>query len=228
MTENPNVPVLCATGVSAIVAGDAGDFRVLDGVSLEVDAGEIVDITGSSGCGKTTLLRALARLLPGAVGTLSLRGVSAHDLTPQAWRAAVALLPQKPTMVAGTVRENLLLPWTLKVRAQQSAPEDAVLRAALDGLHLSDVSLERDTDRLSVGQQARIALLRILMTNPSVLMLDEPDANLDDASAAQVTQATSQFASAGGAVIRVRHQRTDALASRRFSMCGGQLTETTS
>ncbi len=225
MTENSHTPMLCATELSAIVAGDVGDVRVLDSLSLHVDAGEIVDVVGASGCGKTTLLRALARLLPGAVGQLTLRGTPAENVPPHEWRSAVALVPQKPAMIEGSVRENLLLPWTLKVRAHQTRPTDEVLREALDRLHLADVSLDRHTDRLSVGQQARIALLRVVLTEPSVLLLDEPDANLDDASAAQVTAATAAFASAGGAVVRVRHQRVDTLAARRLTMCEGQLGE---
>jgi putative ABC transport system ATP-binding protein len=223
MTEGSHTPVLSASAVTAVVTGDSGDVRVLDGIALSVVAGEIVDVVGLSGCGKTTLLRALARLLPGATGTLALGGVSAQEISPHQWRAAVALLPQKPAMVDGSVRENLLLPWTLKVRADQVPPRDQDLRQELDGLHLGDVALERDTDRLSVGQQARVALLRVLLTKPQVLLLDEPDANLDDASAAQVTAATAAFAAAGGAVVRVRHQRSDELASRRLAMCDGRL-----
>lgn len=225
MTESSHRPTLSASAITAVVAGDSGDLRVLDGIALRVFAGEIVDVVGPSGCGKTTLLRALARLLPGATGSLALGGISAQEISPHEWRAAVALLPQKPAMVDGSVRENLLLPWTLKVRTGQTPPGDGDLRQALDGLHLGDVALERDTDRLSVGQQARVALLRVLLTRPQVLLLDEPDANLDDASAAEVTAATAAFAAAGGAVVRVRHQRSDELASRRLSMCDGRLQE---
>ncbi|MDP2232316.1 MAG: ABC transporter ATP-binding protein, partial [Actinomycetota bacterium] len=76
-----------------------------------------------------------------------------------------------------------------------------------------------------VGQAARIALLRTVLTGPLVLLLDEPDANLDDASAEQVARMTAAFVAVGGAVVRVRHQRTDALATQRYRLADGRLSE---
>jgi putative ABC transport system ATP-binding protein len=90
---------------------------------------------------------------------------------------------------------------------------------------MRDVALERDAGRLSVGQQARVALIRVVLTAPRVLLLDEPDAALDDTSAAEVAHITAEFAVAGGGVIRVRHQRTDLLASRRLRLLSGVLAE---
>ena len=105
--------------------------------------------------------------------------------------------------------ENLLLPWRLKVRAGALAPGLDELRSALDRVHMSDVSLDRESVRLSEGQAARVALLRTVMARPSVLLLDEPDASLDDDSAAQVGALTSEFVAGWGAVVRVRHLRAD-------------------
>lgn len=220
--------LLEAHELTCVLPGDAGDVRILDGASLAVAPGAIVDVTGPSGAGKTTLLRALARLLPGATGSLSLDGTPAEKIAPAIWRASVALLPQKPAIVAGSVRDNLLLPWALKVRratgssAHAAPPADAALAAALARVHL-DVALDRDAARLSVGQAARVALLRVLLTTPRVLLLDEPDAALDDASSAAVGEMTREFAETGGGVVRVRHQRADALASERLLLEGGRL-----
>jgi len=215
--------LLEATDLVVVLPGDAGDVRVLDGVSLELAAGSITDIVGPSGAGKTTLLRALARLLPGATGALALDSVPAAQVAPSRWRASVALLPQKPAIVDGSVRDNLLLPWTLKIRHGAAAPTVGELEAAMARVGL-DVAIDRDAARLSVGQQARVALLRVLLTAPRVLLLDEPDAALDTASAEAVAAMTREFAEAGGAVARVRHQRSDALASRRLLLAGGTLS----
>ncbi len=217
--------MLCARNLSVVLPGDGGPLHVIGDLVLDVASGEVVDVVGASGAGKTTLLRALARLLPDVSGELLLDGTSARDVSPQRWRTLVALVPQKPAIVAGSVRDNLLLPWQLKVRSAEQAPADDTLRARLDSVSMSDVALDRDAGRLSVGQQARVALLRVVLTGPRVLMLDEPDAALDDTSAAEVAHITSEFASAGGAVIRVRHQRTDLLAARRLRLAGGVLTE---
>jgi len=193
--------------------------RVLDGVSLAVESGEIVDVVGPSGSGKSTLLRVLARLLPSATGDLVCAGSPAETFTPQQWRDRIALLPQKPVLIAGTVRDNLLVPWRFVVRRQRPIPTDARLAEGLERLGV-DAALDRDATRLSVGQVARVAFLRTFLTAPSVLLLDEPDAALDDAAADEVARLTAEFAapptsseSAPGAVVRVRHHRPDGLAT---------------
>lgn len=202
--------------------GDAGPLRVLDGASLSVRRGEVVDISGPSGVGKTTLLRALALMQPGASGELVLGGQSADDIGPREWRTRVALVPQRPAIFPGNVRQNLLMPWTLKVRADAKRPGEDELRAALDGVGLADVALDREASKLSVGQAARIALLRAVLTVPDVLLLDEPDAALDADSAAQVAALIARCAK-NGAVVRVRHQRPDAVRARRLRLSAGCL-----
>ena len=218
--------LLRAEGLSLTLEADDGrPHQVLDRVDLELAGGTLTDIVGPSGSGKTMLLRALARLLPAATGTLSLDGKSAADYSPQEWRTEVALLPQTASMRPGTVRENLLLPWTLKVRHEVKPPDDAGLLGALAGVGIEDISLDRDAARLSVGQAARISLLRVLMTRPRVLLLDEPDAALDEASSEQVAHAMLEFVESGGAAARVRHRSSDGLASRRLRLHGGHIEE---
>lgn len=216
--------LLVASDLVVLLRVDGRDVRVLDGVSLALTSGTVADITGPSGSGKTTLLRALARLLPGATGLLTLEGVPAASITPTAWRTAVALLPQKPAIFSGTVAENLRVPWTLKARHGQQPPSDDALRSALTSVALDDVALDRDAARLSVGQQARVALLRVLLTRPKVLLLDEPDAALDDASSDAVGVLLGDFAAEGGAIVRVRHHRSDGLATERYLLQGGTLS----
>lgn len=227
MSTSPPTPLLVASGLTATLPGDSGEVRVLDGASLELHAEEILDVTGPSGSGKTTLVLALARLLPGASGRLELDGVSAEKFTAQSWRADVALLPQKPSIIAGSVRDNLLLPWGLKIRAAEQPPTDVRLESELARAGLDGVAVQRDAARLSVGQQARVALCRVLLTSPKVLLLDEPDAALDEASAAAVARIVSEFARSGGGVVRVRHRAGDGLARRRLKMHSGRLSEVT-
>ena len=216
--------MLDARDLTVELPSDDGARLVLDGVSLALATGDIVDVTGPSGSGKTTMLRAIARLLPGATGNLSLDGVPAEQIAPQRWRALVALVPQKPAIVDGDVRTNLLLPWTLKIRHGEPRPDDRTLADALDRVGLAGIGLEREAARLSVGQAARVALVRVLLTSPRVLLLDEPDAALDDASAEAVGCYAAEHASAGGAVVRVRHRSSDGLATKRFVLADGHLT----
>lgn len=218
-------PLLSARAMHVVRASDAGPLAVLDGVDLALERGEVVDISGPSGSGKTTLLRALARMLPGVCGDLALEGTPASGLAAREWRACVALVPQQAVILPGTVRENLLVPWTLKVREGRTAPSDDELRQALDSVGLAEVALDRDAARLSVGQAARVGMVRVGLTRPLVLLLDEPDANLDEESAAQVSALTARFAEGGGGVVRVRHHRPDDIAARRLRLAGGHLSE---
>jgi putative ABC transport system ATP-binding protein len=216
--------LLSARRLTAVLPGDIGSVGVLDGIALDVAVGEIVDVTGPSGSGKSTLLRALARLLPGATGELVLDGVSARTIAPADWRTKVALVPQKPVLVGGTIRENLLLPWTFAVRVGDVAPDDEAMSDGLARLGV-EAALDRPADRLSVGQIARVALLRTLLTSPRVLLLDEPDAALDEASAGAVTAMTAEFAESGNAVVRVRHRAGADGGSRRVRISAGRLAE---
>ena len=216
--------LLIAEHLSYPAEPQPGAPRVFDGVNLVLEPGELVDIVGPSGSGKTTLLRALARLLPGVGGTLVFAGAAAESVVPAEWRRHVALVPQLSVMRPGTVADNLLLPWSLRVRAQETAPAPDQLREALDSVGLHEIVLDRDAAKLSVGQAARVALLRVALTAPDILLLDEPDANLDDTSADQVRAITARFVGGGGAVVRVRHLRSDDLAARRLRLSGGRLT----
>lgn len=217
------IPVLEARGLTAVRPGDEGPVTVLDGVDFTLARGETAEITGPSGAGKTTFLLALARLLPDVRGTLILGGYPAGEFTAQQWRTRVALLPQRPALTVDTVAENLRLPWHFAARSDRDLPPDESLRAALDTVGLSAVSLERDAARLSVGQASRVALVRVMLTEPDVLLLDEPDASLDDESADAVAQETARFAAEGGCVVRVSHVRADVNASVRYRLAGGRL-----
>lgn len=219
------LPRLLARDLSASLPGEAGYVSVFRGVSLAVHAGEIVDVAGPSGSGKTTLVRALARLLPGATGALSLDGEPAEAMEPQRWRSLVALLPQKPAIMPGDLETNLTLPWLLKIERGVPAPRHAELDAALAEVGLEGLALDRDAVRLSVGQQARIALLRVLLTRPKILLLDEPDAALDCESADALAAALVRVASTGTGILRVRHRESDGLAARRLILADGALAE---
>jgi putative ABC transport system ATP-binding protein len=222
---SPSPAALEARGLTVDRRADAGLLRVLDGIDLAVGPGTLTDVVGPSGAGKSTLLLALARLLPGVTGELLLEGESGSGIDPRAWRVRVAYLPQRSALLPGTVGHNLTLPWRLKVRAAVARPADAALRSALDRVRLTDVALDRDVSRLSEGQAARVALLRTVLTRPAVLLLDEPDASLDEESAEQVGLLTREFVDAGGAVVRVRHLRSDGHADRRLRLSAGALVE---
>ena len=157
-------------------------------------------------------------------GELFLEGAPASGFKPCEWRRRVCLVPQKPSLLPGSVRDNLLLPWKLKVREGGGPPADGVLRELMRLAELDGVGLDRDVARLSGGQQARVALLRAFAAGPEVLLLDEVDAALDDASACAVGRLTRALVGPRMACLRIRHRASDGFAARVFELRGGALS----
>jgi len=199
---------------------------LFEGVHLTLRPGEVVDLVGPSGSGKTTLLRVLARLHPFGFGELFLDGAPASDLTPQHWRTHVVLLPQKAAFIPGTVADNLLMAFGFATRAGVQRPDGAAQRRLLDAVGLADIELDHDVARLSVGQAARVALCRTLLTGPDVLLLDEADAALDPESVERISALVATYVGEGlHTCLRVRHRESDGHTTRRLVFAQGVLAE---
>ena len=140
-----------------------GDHEPLfEGVDLTVEGGSFIVIEGASGCGKSSLLRLLNRLQEPTVGRLLVDGSPAGATDVTDLRRRAVLVPQTPVAVPGTVRDNLLWPFTFRANREHARPTDDVLRHRLDAL-LLDVDLDDEARTLSVGQRQRLALLRAVL-----------------------------------------------------------------
>lgn len=217
-------PLFRAEGVSVSYPRASGSVTLLSNVGFSLDEEAIYDLVGPSGSGKSTLLRVCALMMERESGTLTLGGESSDGMPAKLWRRRVCLVPQKPSLVSGTVRDNLVLPWTLKVHAGESIPDDNALADLLARAELADVELERDVSQLSGGQQARIALLRVFAAKPEVLLLDEADAALDDDSACAIGRLTRALVGKGMTCLRIRHRAADGFAKGTFGLKDGVLS----
>jgi len=177
------------------------------GVDLRLRAGERVALTGPSGSGKTLLLRALAGLDALDEGTLTLRGTPSERWAMPSYRSHVGYLPQRPVMVEGSVEDNLRLPFTLGVHAERRYDRTRV-RAAVDRLGRGERFLAQDALELSGGEQQLVALVQRLQLEPTVLLLDEPSASLDDDGAAALETLVDDWrgAAAERAVLWTSHR----------------------
>jgi ATP-binding cassette, subfamily C, bacterial CydD len=180
---------------------------VLDGLDLELLPGETVALVGDNGAGKSTVGSLLLRLAEPTTGRVTVGDVDLAACRPEAWRRLVAWVPQRPTLLRGTVADNIRL-------GDPEATDDRVQAAAeLAGADafVSDLPAGYDTmvgdggRRLSAGERQRIALARAFLRDAPLVVLDEPTANLDAENAELV----------GEAVERLRQGRTVLLIAHR-------------
>lgn len=162
-----------------------GGRPVLDSVSAAIPAGATA-IVGPSGSGKSTLLRLLDRLADPDAGTISYRGRGLGEYDPLRLRREVALVPQLPALIDGTVESNLR--YAAELAGRELDPERCLRLAGLDPGFAG-----RDVAKLSVGEQQRGMLARALAQEPRVLLLDEPTSALDHAARDAIEAALAEL-----------------------------------
>lgn len=186
--------------VRELVAGYAPGVDILQGVNLHVDDGELVAIIGPNGAGKSTLIKAVFGLVPVRSGTITLRD---RDLTRHPPHELVALgvgyVPQvRNVFGALSVEENLRMGLYLRPREFHRRLEELVAMFPV----LGDRRRER-AGQLSGGQRQLLAMARALMTDPSVLLLDEPSAGLSPMMQDDVFERIQQINASGVSVLIV-------------------------
>ena len=164
------------------------DRPVLDGVSLDVAAGEQVALVGSNGAGKTTLLRCIAGTLTPQAGTITVGGHAAG--TRQAARQiGVSLSQERSFYQRLTGRQNLELFAAIHLGDRRLARREVA--EVVDELALADIATRR-LDRCSTGMTQQLALARALVGAPSLVLLDEPTRSLDEEAVARMWEALSR------------------------------------
>jgi len=194
------------------------EVRVLEDFSLNIAPGEIITVQGPSGCGKTTLLLTAAGLLSPDSGIVQVADTDLYGMNAEK-RAAFrskhigVVFQQFHLMPYLNVLDNILVPTLVtKEPAHDKAKE------MVEQFGLADRADHKPSE-LSIGERQRIALARALIVNPSLILADEPTANLDGVNAEIVLKALGRFAHAGKAVLMVSHdQRTADFADRQVEL----------
>jgi thiol reductant ABC exporter CydD subunit len=167
----------------------------LEDVDLELAAGETVALVGPSGAGKSTIASLLLRLAEPTAGRVLVDGIDVAAFEPQAWRRQLAWLPQRPSVLRGTVAENIrLADPTASLERVRAAAELAGADGFVDTLPQGYETVVGDGGRpLSAGQARRLALARVFLRNAPLAILDEPTAHLDSESADHVAAAIDGY-----------------------------------
>jgi ATP-binding cassette subfamily C protein CydC len=181
-------PLLHLSAVT--VAAPGSDRPLVPPVDLTLGPGDMVAIAGRSGRGKSTLLSVIARLAPPLSGQIEIAGQPVDAFSEADLRAHLGYLPQRSQLVSGTIRSNLRLAAPEASEAQMTAILDALgLTPALAPRGGLDMALGEGGAGLSGGEARRVALARVVLRKPKVLLLDEPTEGLDTATAARVLRA---------------------------------------
>lgn len=180
-----------------------GERVLFDGARIELEAGSGYVLTGANGTGKTTLLRIVAGLEPSENGQLAFRAqTSPVPDYPEAWRREIVYVHQQPYLFRTTIEKNL--EYGLARRNMTSTERQARVREALAWAGLAD---RRDVPphKLSGGEKQRAALARAKVLDPTLLLLDEPTANLDGDARRQVLELVTALCIENHTVVVASH-----------------------
>ena len=187
--------------------------RVLEQLSLTVDAGEILAVLGENGCGKTTLLRAIQGSLPLADGTITVNGVDLAGLSTRRRAALVTTMGQDLSAEAGlTGMDRIEMGFypSKGLFGRLTERERETIRTMADSFGILPL-LERDLSAMSTGERQMITLLRAAVQDTPVLLLDEPASALDFNRTERLFSLLRRLADRGKAIVIVLHDPTQAL-----------------
>jgi PrtD family type I secretion system ABC transporter len=190
------------------VAAPESKTLILNGVNCSITPGKMLAVIGPSASGKSTFLRALVGLWPAFAGTIKFDGVKLEQWDPEDLGQHIGYLPQDVELFAGSVRDNI-------ARFRSDATDDDVIAAAKAAhAHELIMGLAKGYDTelgafgayLSAGQRQRIGLSRALFSMPALVVLDEPNANLDRAGDEALAAAIDGMRARGQAIVLVSHR----------------------
>jgi ATP-binding cassette subfamily C exporter for protease/lipase len=194
-------------------APPGGKVAVIKNLSFSLVPGDVLGVIGPSGAGKSSLARLLVGVWPAAMGQVRLDGADVYRWNKDELGPSIGYLPQDIELFAGTVSENI-------ARFGEVDPEKVVAAAKITGVHEIILQFAQGYDTLlgdggaglSGGQKQRIGLARAMYDDPSLLVLDEPNSNLDEVGEQALVNAVTEFRQRGKTVVLVTH-RSSALGT---------------
>lgn len=203
-----------------------GVVEILKDISFSVESGDFVALVGASGAGKTSVLRVMNRLAEIAGGTIRLEGQDIRELPVVDLRRQVALVNQESRLLGMTVAEALGYP--LRLKGWQTEEILSATEQWTQLLNIPDDWMNRTAVNLSMGQRQRVAIARTLITEPKVLLLDEPTSSQDVGYSEFLLSRLAEWAAQKKLTIIMANHQIDLAArhvNRMLHIGNGQLVE---
>jgi subfamily B ATP-binding cassette protein MsbA len=220
----PEMPAVLLPPVRGEIALEGVTFRygpdlplVLRGIDVDVGKGERVALVGTSGAGKSTLASLIPRFYDVEDGRVTLDGVDVRDLGLRALRNQIGIVPQEPMLFAGTIRENLAYgrPGVTDEEIQEVATQAHAHDFIQSFPQGYDQMVGERGVTLSAGQRQRIAIARVMLRKPAVLILDEASSSLDAESESLVQDALDRLM-AGRTTVVIAHRLSTVIRADRI------------
>ncbi|MDJ1112839.1 ABC transporter ATP-binding protein [Microbacterium dauci] len=210
-----------------VTFGYSGDRTILPDFALDIPAGQTIALVGTTGAGKSTLAKLIARFYDPTAGAVTLDGVDLRQLHPKDLRRAIVMVTQEAYLFSGTVADNIALgkpDATMdEIRAAARAVgADGFIERLPDGY---DTDVNKRGGRVSAGQRQLISFARAFLADPAVLILDEATASLDIPSERQIQEALGTLLADRTAIIIAHRLSTVAIADRVLVMEHGRIIE---
>jgi len=210
--------LLNLNGLSYEVKGQ----KILEDISYEIEEGDFISIGGPSGSGKSSLLKIIATIISKTKGEILYQGIPLDQYEPTQYRKEVSYCFQSPVLFGKTVKDNLSFPY--EIRQMEFDQKKSI--NLLNALGLSEGDLEKEIKFLSGGEKQRVALIRNMLFEPKVLLLDEVTSALDDANRTIIWNWLRALKKNGSiTILMVTHNDEEALlADKNIQIVDGKIS----
>ena len=227
--QKPAIRTIEARGVSVAFQSvklryDSSRAPALDGLSFVLPAGEMLVLAGPSGAGKSSVIELLLGFVAPTEGRILLNGMDIADIVPSALSTLTAWIGQRPTLFAGTIRENIAF---ARPEAKESEVEEAARLAGVTEFAVAlvgglDTRIGEGGHGISGGQAQRVAIARAFLKDAPLLLLDEPTSHLDPATEAAVLASLRRLAVGRTVVMATHSAAAHAFGGRRLDLREGR------
>lgn len=214
-----DTPIISLKQISFKIAQE----MILEDITFDIQKGEVLTITGPSGSGKSTLLKLIGSLFSPTEGTIVYKGKELKQIDPEIYRKEVSYFFQNASLFDQTVKDNLVFPYFIR----DKVADERYIKSYLEKVKIPESYYNKPVAELSGGEKQRVALVRNLLFQPEVLLLDEVTSSLDANNKAIIHSVLSDLNKENQVtIVKITHDETElADSTRLLHIVNGRLEE---